>query len=563
MRNFACYLKSYLMKRLFLFAACAAMLLMVMSAASTRSNKTDIARNLTIFNTIFKELQTNYVDTIDANKLMKFTIDAMLSQIDPYTEYYPAENQDDLLQVSSGQYGGIGAYIMQRDGRVIVSQPIDGSPSRQAGMRHGDIIIAVGGDTVTKEMGSEGVSKRLRGQPGATVKVRIKRPYAEDSLLTFDIMRQSIKVNPLPYYGLFDDGTGYIRLTTFNEKSANAVRDALINMRSTGQLKSLILDLRSNGGGIIEGAVQIVGLFVPKGTEVVRTRGANPKDEKIYKTTRTPIDTSLPMAVLTDGATASASEIVAGALQDLDRAVIIGERSYGKGLVQSSRPLPYDGLLKVTIARYYIPSGRLIQAVDYSHRNDDGSPARIPDSLTTAFRTRNGREVRDGGGIKPDVFVPDSVGNRLLYNIVSDYWAYDYANLFRVRNPEIADADHFEITDSIFEDFKKFIDPARFKYDKLCESGLEYLREAAKSEGYMNDSVAAQFDILAVMLKHDLDRDLNFNREAIMELLDSEISERYYNDADVVKRSLRYSADIDSARVILSDPNRYRRLLIP
>lgn len=551
------------MRRLFFFVVCATLLLIGASAASTRSNKTDIARNLTIFNALFKELQTNYVDTIDANRLMKYTIDAMLSQIDPYTEYYPAENQDDLLQISSGQYGGIGAYIMQRNGQVIVSQPIDGTPSRLAGVRHGDVIIAVGDDSVTTEMGSEGVSKRLRGQPGTTVRVQVKRPYTEDSLLTFDIMRQSIKVNPLPYYGLLDDGTGYIRLTTFNEKSAGAVRDALTEMRATGRLKSLILDLRSNGGGIIEGAVQIVGLFVPKGTEVVRTRGADPKDVKIYKTTRNPIDTSLPMAVLTDGGTASASEIVAGALQDLDRAVIIGERTYGKGLVQSSRPLPYDGLLKVTIARYYIPSGRLIQAVDYSHRNDDGSPARIPDSLTTAYRTRNGREVRDGGGIKPDVFVADTMGNRLMYNIVSDYWAYDYANRFRALNPQIADADHFEITDSIFEDFKKFIDPDKFKYDKLCESGLEYLREAAKNEGYMNDSVAAQFDILAVMLKHDLDRDLNFNRAEIKELLDSEISERYFTDGEIVKRSLRYSSEVDSARAILADQNRYRRLLIP
>ncbi|MGM9862487.1 MAG: S41 family peptidase [Muribaculaceae bacterium] len=553
------------MRRLIYGVVCAVLLPMGAALAATGSSKSDISRNLVIFNALVKELMINYVDTIDVDKLMTTTIGDMLSQIDPYTTYYPADDTDELAQISTGQYGGIGAYLGVRDNKPYFSVPMYDSPARAAGIRHGDMIIAINGDSIKPGTSTEDVSRRLRGQPGTKLTVTVRRPYVSDSILTFELMRKSIKVNALPYYGVMDDGAGYISLTTFNEKSAGLVRDAIVDMQASGRLRSIILDLRSNGGGIIDGAVQIVGLFVPKGTEVVRTRGANPKDVKIYKTTRAPIvDSSMPVAVLIDGATASAAEIVAGALQDLDRAVIIGSRSYGKGLVQASRQLPYDGLLKVTIARYYIPSGRLIQALDYSHRNADGSPGHVPDSLTSVYYTRNKRPVRDGGGIMPDVVMPtDSVVNALLYNIVTDNWAYDYANRFRARHPMVADADHFEITDSIFEDFKRFIDPARFKYDKLCDNGLKYLRDAARFEGYMNDTVAAQFDILAAMLKHDLNRDLDFNREAIKEALDEEISGRYFSEADYAKRMVRHSADIDTARAVLADYNRYRRLLIP
>ena len=553
------------MRRLIYVVVCAVLLPVAAALGATGSSKSDISRNLVIFNALVKELMINYVDTIDVDKLMTTTIGDMLSQIDPYTTYYPADDTDELAQISTGQYGGIGAYLGSRDNTPYFSFPMYDSPARNAGIRHGDVIVAINGDSINGGTSTDEVSRRLRGQPGTKLTVTVRRPYVSDSIQSFELMRQSIKVNALPYYGILDDGAGYIKLTTFNEKSAGLVRDAIAAMQATGRLRSIILDLSNNGGGIIDGAVQIVGLFVPKGTEVVRTRGSDPKDVKIYKTTRAPIvDSSMPVAVLIDGATASASEIVAGALQDLDRAVVIGTRSYGKGLVQASRPLPYDGLLKVTIARYYIPSGRLIQALDYSHRNADGTPGHVPDSLTSVFYTRHGRPVRDGGGISPDVAMPaDSTTNRLIYNIISDNWAYDYANYYRAQHPTVADADHFEITDSIFDDFKRFIDPARFKYDKLCETGLKYLRDAAQIEGYMNDTVAAQFDILAAMLKHDLYRDLDYNRKVIKELLDNEISERYFSEADNVKRMLRYDTAVDTARAVLSDYNRYRRLLIP
>lgn len=531
------------------------------SAQTSRSDKTRVARDLTIFNSLIKELQTSYVDTLNSEKLVKTAIDAMLEQIDPYTEYYPAENREELTSISSGQYGGIGAYIQHRKGHTIISEPVYGAPAMKAGMRHGDVILSVDGKDVTKLSGSTEVSKMLRGQPGTDVHVKLQRPWVEDSIIELVITRQTVSVDPLPYYGIDSTGVGYIRLTTFNDNSASEVRDAVLKMKADPALKGIVLDLRGNGGGLLESAVKIVGLFVPKGTEIVRTRGFNDKNLKIYKTTQQPVDLNIPLVVMTDGNTASASEIVAGSLQDLDRAVIVGDRSFGKGLVQVPRPLPYDGMLKVTVARYYIPSGRLIQALDYSHRNPDGSPARIPDSLTKVWKTVHGREVRDGGGITPDVAVSDTTMNRLLYNVLADQWAFDFANRFRARHNSL-DAD-WRPDDSTFTEFKAFIDPARFNYDRACESGIDYLRQAARNEGYMNDSVAAQLDILAGMLKHDLNRDLDFNRAHLMEIIDNEIGQRYFSDGELVRRAMRYDTELDTARAVLLDQPRYKKILKP
>ncbi len=532
-------------------------------AKTSRSNKSSVARNITIFNAVLKELQTNYVDTIDADALVQTAIDAMLNRIDPYTEYYPYENREDLTAISTGQYGGIGAYIQRRPAGTIVSEPVYGSPAQQAGIRHGDVIIEVDGVDVTRFKESDKVSRLLRGQAGTDVKVKVRRPYVEDSILTFDITRRTINMNPMPYYGVDSAGVGYIRLTTFNEKSAELVKDALIDMKRNPDLRGVVLDLRGNGGGILEGAVQIVGLFVPKGTEVVRHSGFEGKNLKIYKTAHQPVDTEIPLVVMVDGGTASSSEITAGALQDLDRAVVVGSRSFGKGLVQTSRPLPYDGLLKVTMAHYYIPSGRLIQAIDYSRRNPDGSPMHIPDSLTKVWKTKHGRDVRDGGGITPDVAVSDTSINRLIYNVVADNWAFDYANRFRARNESLPAASEWIMPDSVFTAFKAFIDPTRFKYDKACEQGIDYLRKAAEAEGYMNDSVKAQIELLAGMLKHDLDHDLDFNKANLVRILDTEISERYYDEGDRVMRALRYDMELDTARAVVLDRDRYNALLRP
>lgn len=531
--------------------------------AATRSNKAEITRNLDIFNSLYKELQTNYVDSIDAEKSINTAIAAMLNDIDPYTEYFPASQQEDITMMTSGEYAGIGSVILEKPGKgVFISEPYEGSPAQKAGLRPGDHIIMVDNDTVTTWHSSQ-VSGKLKGQAGTQVKVTVNRPYAADSILTFDITREKIQLPAVPYYGVVRDNIGYINLTSFTDKAATDVRNALIELKKDPRVKSIVLDLRGNRGGLLEAAVKIVGLFVPKNTEVLRTRGKGLLNEKVYKTTSAPVDTQISLAVFIDGGSASSSEITAGALQDLDRAVIIGNRSFGKGLVQSTRPLPYDGVLKVTIAKYYIPSGRLIQAIDYSHRNPDGSVARIPDSLTNVFKTVHGREVRDGGGITPDIDIDYGEANRLTYNIVSDNWAFDYATRYAAQHPEIAPAEEWQITDSIFDDFKQFIDPEKFNYDKVCEQMLESLKKAAEIEGYMNDSTRKEFTVLEGLLKHNLGHDLDNNRKDIEEILASEIIRRYYYQKGQVIEALKRDATLDSAVVVLNDKARYKQILSP
>lgn len=534
-------------------AACVAM-----SAGNTRG---DASRNIKIFNNIFRELQAGYVDTFDIDAVTRTAIDAMLAQIDPYTEYFSPEELDELTTISEGSYSGIGSYIGQQNGRVYFSEPVWGSPSRLAGIRHGDVILSIDGVAVDSGTPTDVVSRKLRGPKGTMVSIKVRRPWVEDSILTFDIRRDDIKVNPVPYYGVDSAGVGYIKLTTFNNNSTEAVGRALTEMKANPALRGVILDLRDNGGGLLESAVEIVGHFVPKGTEVVRTRGADPTSQKIYRTTRKPIDTEIPVVVMINENSASSSEVVAGALQDLDRAVIVGMRSYGKGLVQNTRPIVGGGMLKVTVARYYIPSGRLIQAYTYSHRRDDNSPMRIPDSLTRVWHTAAGREVRDGGGITPEVLVSDTTMNSLLYSLHTDNWINDYANHFRAHHDSISL--QWQVTDSLFNDFKAFIDPERLKYDMRVEYGIKFLRQAAEVEGYMNDSVSAQLDLLAGMLRHNLDHDLEFNRAHITKWLDIYINQRYFDDSRVEEVSLRYDLEADTARAVLLDTPRYTRLLSP
>lgn len=527
--------------------------------ASARKDK--FSNKLHTFNAIVKELYSNYVDTLDPNTIMDRTVEYLLYQIDPYTEYYAADNQDEILSISQGQYAGIGSVIVKRGDNVIINRPQEGSPSRRAGLRAGDVILTIDGDSVTKDMDVSAVSKRLRGQAGTEVKLSMRRPHVADSLFEVTVVRDNIKVEPLPYYGIDKDGIGYIRLTTFNESAARKVREAVAELTRNPALKGIVLDLRNNGGGLLEGAVQIASNFVPRGTEIVRTRGRDKKEEKIYKTTSQPLDTKVPLAILTNSGTASASEIVAGSMQDLDRAVIVGERSYGKGLVQTTRPLPYGDLLKITTGRYYIPSGRLIQALDYSRRDEEGRPVRTPDSLTNVFHTAGGREVRDGGGITPDITVEVPETNRLLYNIISDYWAFDFATKYITEHPEAA-GDTL-VTDEVFEQFKASIDPARFKYDRPWESAMDYLRQVAKTEGHLTDSVSAQFDVLAAMLRHDLSHDLDVNKAAIMDILDEELASRYFSDADQVRRVLDDDSTYIKAKTILLDSDALNGILTP
>lgn len=552
----------YSMKKLF-YAVAALIAASLIAHAETRSPKGDIKANLAIFNAVVKEVQSNYVDSIDMEDVVETAIAAMLNKFDPYTEYMPRKVQEDFKVLNSGEYGGIGSYIMQRDGNVYISGPHKGSPADKAGLRSGDLIMSV--DTVTVlGMTSDKVSERLKGPRGTTVKVKVKRPYVgADSILTFDIVREKIQIPAVSYSGMLPGEIGYIQLSQFSEKSAEEVEDALKSMLATGKLKGIVLDLRDNGGGFLESAVKILGYFLPKGTEVLRTRGKGVMDERVYKTAGKPIAPDLPLVVLIDDGTASASEITSGALQDLDRAVIMGSRSFGKGLVQTTRSIPYDGLLKVTVARYYIPSGRLIQAIDYSHRNPDGTVARIPDSLTNVFTTAAGREVRDGGGITPDVKVTYPDITRVTYNAVRDNWVFDYANRYRATHDHIAPAAEFVVDDSIYADFKRFIDPAKFNHDNVGKAILDRLSEVATVEGYMSDSLKNQIAVVEGMLQRPLDQDLDANRKAIVPYLEREIANRYYYREGEAQSFLRHDVAIDSALSLLKDSDRYKALLAP
>lgn len=526
-----------------------------------------VARSLDIFNSLFKELNTFYVDTIDAQKSIENAINAMLDDIDPYTEYIPSKETDDFMTISTGEYGGIGSYLMERtvDGKkgVYISGPYENSPAARAGLRSGDRIIMIDGDS-TAGWTSDQVSKHLKGLANTHLTVTVVRPYDEDSVKTVSFNRETISVNPVPYYGVTRDNIGYIDLTTFNDKSAQQVREALIELKKDPRVKNIVLDLRSNGGGIVEGAMQIVGCFVPKGTQVLQMRGRDKSSERTYKTTVDPVDTEIPLAVLIDGGSASASEITAGALQDLDRAVIIGSRSFGKGLVQSTRNLPYDGMLKVTIAKYYIPSGRLIQEVDYSNRNEDGSYKKtITDSTAAkAFYTAHGRKVFEGGGIDPDLKVEPRELKRIVYNIMRDHWDFDFATKYVAEHGnDIPSPADFQVTDEMFNEFKDFINPDKFEYDKVCEQQLAALRKTATAEGYMNDSTTAVFDQLEQLLKHDLDHDLDLHRRDIAYLLSQEIMDRLYYQRGQVESTIKDDECIDKAKEMFDNPGEYARIL--
>lgn len=549
------------MKRIIRGALLCAAIVTAGIVSAQKSKDMSVARGLNTFSSIVKELEMNYVDTINSEMAFKDAIDAMLQTVDPYTVYYPKEDREDISQMTTGEYAGIGALLLYKDGGTYVSEPFENSPAYKGGLRAGDRLLKV--DTVdVSKFTVDKVSKLLRGRPDTQVRIRVQRPYVQDSILNFTVTRAKIRNSSVPYAGVLPDSIGYIRITQFIEDTGKDVRAALDSFHAEAPgLKGVIIDLRGNGGGLLEQAVDVASNFVPKGTEIVRTIGRDKDATKIYKTMRKPLYPDMPVAVLTDGGTASASEILAGAMQDLDRGVLVGTRSFGKGLVQTTRPLPYGGVLKVTVAKYYTPSGRLIQSLDYKHRNPDGSAARVPDSLTHAYKTLHGRTIRDGGGLQPDSTVNWKKVNRLVYNVVSDNWSWDFANKFKATHPTIPSADKFVITDSVYNEFKTFIDPKKFKYDSAMEEATEALRKVADEEGYINDETTAAFDSLKKLLTHNLDRDLDTHRKHIEEYLGGEIVSRYYFDRGRTQYGIRDDEGVDAARGILKDKALYKRIL--
>lgn len=549
------------MKRIIRGALLCAAIVTAGIVSAQKSKDMSVARGLNTFSSIVKELEMNYVDTINSETAFKDAIDAMLQTVDPYTVYYPKEDREDISQMTTGEYAGIGALLLYKDGGTYVSEPFENSPAYKGGLRAGDRLLKV--DTVdVSKFTVDKVSKLLRGRPDTQVRIRVQRPYVKDSILNFTVTRAKIRNSSVPYAGVLPDSIGYIRITQFIEDTGKDVRAALDSFHATAPgLKGVIIDLRGNGGGLLEQAVDVASNFVPKGTEIVRTIGRDKDATKIYKTMRKPLYPDMPVAVLTDGGTASASEILAGAMQDLDRGVLVGTRSFGKGLVQTTRPLPDGGVLKVTVAKYYTPSGRLIQSLDYKHRNPDGSAARVPDSLTHAYKTLHGRTIRDGGGLQPDSTVNWKKVNRLVYNVVSDNWSWDFANKFKATHPTIPTADKFVITDSVYNEFKAFIDPKKFKYDSAMEEATEALRKVADEEGYINDETTAAFDSLKKLLTHNLDRDLDTHRKHIEEYLGGEIVSRYYFDRGRTQYGIRDDEGVDAARGIIKDKTLYKRIL--
>lgn len=523
------------------------------------SRSFQVAKNLDIFNSVVKELDLFYVDTLNPNKTIREGIDAMLYSLDPYTEYYPEEDRSELEQLLKGSYGGIGSVIVynQKLKRSMVGEPYENMPAAEAGLKAGDILLEVNGEDLLGKTNQE-VSERLRGQVGTSFTLKVERPGVEKPL-DFHIVRKSIQLPYIPYYGVLDNQVGYINLSTFSGTPSKDFKRAFLDLKKQG-INSLVIDVRNNGGGLLEEAVEVANYFLPRGKTIVTTKGKIKQASNTHKTQREPIDLDIPLVVLVNNYSASAAEILAGALQDLDRAVIVGNRTFGKGLVQVPRSLPYGGTMKLTTSKYYTPSGRCVQAIDYKKRSIDGSAGRIPDSLTTVFYTQAGREVRDGGGVTPDIVVEQEKLPNILFYLMNDNLIFNYATEYCLKHTAIAEPKLFEVTDADYAEFKEMVKKEDFKYDQQSEKILKDLKEMADFEGYLADA-SDEFKALEKKLSHNLDRDLDYFSKNIKMMIADEIVKRYYYQRGGIIQQLKQDNDLNEAIRVLSDSVKYKEML--
>ncbi len=539
---------------------CFIVLFLGFSFQSKSQNESDfeIMKNIEIFIDIYKKINSNYVDDIQHGKVMNIAIEEMLAELDPYTVYIPEAKMEDYKYMTTGQYGGIGAVIHKREEYVEIAEPYEGSPAEEAGLQAGDLILEIDGESAENKSTSD-VSDILKGQAGTEVVLLVRKPETNEEK-EIKIMREEIKVSDVPFHGMINDNIGYIKLTGFTANVSKEFKEAFLQLKTENKLTGLIIDLRGNGGGLLREAVSICNLFIEKGEIIVSTKGKLSEKNRVYKTVSKPTDKDIPLVVLVDGNSASASEIVSGAIQDLDRGVIVGEKTYGKGLVQNVLPLSYNSKLKVTVAKYYIPSGRCIQAIDYAHRDKRGKAEKVPDSLLVPFKTSNGRTVYDGAGISPDVEVEKEEYSEIGYKLVSERIVFDFATKFAYENPEIASARNFKITDEIYQSFIEYTADKDINYETKTEVLIEELRESAEKEQY-EEGIIETITELEKMVLHDKQGDLIKFKEQISFLLRYEIVSRYYYQKGRIETALDSDPIISKAVEILEDEEMYKSIL--
>lgn len=519
----------------------------------------EISKNLDVFSTMYRELNLFYVDETKPGQLIKTASDAMLQSLDPYTEYYTESEIEDYKIITTGQYGGIGASVREMVDKVLISEVYENSPAARAGIKTGDMITEINGITM-KGKSPDDVSRLMKGQAGTPIKLKIER-LGESKLLDFNIQREEIRVKDVPYYGMLDAETAYIKLTGFTQDAAKEVREAFAKLRAENNCKSLVLDLRENPGGLLHQAVDIVNMFVEKGIDICVTKGRVKEWEQTYKAVNAPVDLGMPLVVLVDRNSASAAEVVSGSLQDLDRAVVVGQRTYGKGLVQQTKPLTYNAQLKLTVAKYYIPSGRCIQALDYSHRNEDGSVDHVSDSLITAFKTRNGRIVYDGAGILPDVQTSPQNMSDITYALITKNYIFDYATLYTIKHPALpANPKNFTISEREYEEFVSHLEGKDYTYKTNSEEALEIMKKTAEEDKYFTD-IETEFKQLEKRLMDRKKDDLQKFKVEIKHMIEDEIASRYYFLKGRIESSLKYDTDVIEALSLIAKQDKMKTIL--